>query len=132
MVAEHKISPPYLRLTLFTVALSLLIFTAYQYKPELIYPGIKFVMAFYYAIFLLSYYLIHLSYRNTDGKQAVILNLAAVVIRLVACIIAAFFFMKFDPENTKLFSTNFLVIYLFYLGFEIYSILSNLRPHLKQ
>ncbi len=132
MAPDEKISPPYLRLTIFTVVISLLIWFLYYQYPHLIYPGIRFIMAFYYAIFLLSYYLIHLSFRNTDGKQAVTLNLAAVVIRLILCIIAAFIFMKLDPQNTKLFTTNFLVIYLFYLGFEIYSILSNLRPHLKQ
>lgn len=129
---SNKISPPYLRLTVFTAVIALLLYLIYQFKPEIIYPKIQFVIAFYYATFLLSYYLIHLSFRDTNGKQAVILNLVAVVIRLITCIVAAYFFMKNDPENTRLFASNFLVIYLFYLGFEIYSILSNLRPNLKQ
>ena len=126
-----KAAPPYLRLSLFTLVVSLVIFFVYQLAPHLIYHDIEFLIAFFYALFLFTYFLISFSIKNKDAKSAVTINLAAVVIRLIACTVAAWFFMRNDPENSTLFITNFLIIYLFYLGFEIYSILSNLRPHLK-
>lgn len=126
-----KAAPPYLRLSLFTLIIALIIFLVYQLYPQFVYHDIEFLMAFFYAIFLFTYFLISLAIKNKDGKSAVIINLAAVVIRLIACIISAWFFLRNDPENSTVFVANFFIIYLFYLGFEIYSILSNLRPHLK-
>ena len=131
IVNTDTVAPPYLRLTLFTLVVSLVIYVAHRFYPEFIYHNIEFLMAFFYAIFLFTYFLINLAFKNKDAKSAVIINLAAVVIRLIACIISAYFFLRNDPENHNVFVTNFLVIYLFYLGFEIYSILSNLRPNLK-
>ncbi|MCG8319456.1 MAG: hypothetical protein MI921_08150 [Cytophagales bacterium] len=126
-----KAAPPYLRLSLFTLTISLVVFLIDQLYPHIIYHDIEFLVAFFYAIFLFTYFLISLAIKNKDPKSAVIINLAAVVIRLIVCIISAWIFLRNDPENSDVFVTNFLIIYLFYLGFEIYSILSNLRPHLK-
>ena len=128
---DAKAAPPYLRLSLFTLTVSLIIFLVSKIYPQFVYHNIEFLMAFFYAIFLFTYFLISLSLKNKDPKNAVIINLAAVVIRLLVCIISAWFFLRNDPENSTVIATNFLIIYLFYLGFEIYSILSNLRPHLK-
>ena len=127
----NKVAPPYLRLSLFTMSVSLVIFLVYKLYPEIVYHDIEFLMAFFYAIFLFTYFLISLAIRNKDPKNAVVINLVAVVVRLIACIVSAWYFLRNDPENSTVFVTNFFIIYLFYLGFEIYSILSNLRPHLK-
>ncbi|MDN5212672.1 hypothetical protein QQ020_11470 [Fulvivirgaceae bacterium BMA12] len=127
----HNTTPPYLRLTLFTLVVSLAIYVVHWLHPQSIYHNIEFLLAFFYATFLFTYFLISLAFKNKDAKSAVIINLSAVVIRLIACVISAYFFLRNDPENHNVFVTNFLVVYLFYLGFEIYSILSNLRPNLK-
>ena len=126
-----KVAPPYLRLSLFTLFISIVVFLVYQQYPHFIYHNVEFLIAFFYAVFLFTYFLISFAIKNKDAKSAVIINLAAVVIRLIACILSAWFFLRNDPENSTVFITNFFIIYLFYLGFEIYSILSNLRPHLK-
>ncbi len=131
IVNTHSVTPPYLRLTLFTLVVSLAIYVVHWFHPQSIYHNIEFLLAFFYAIFLFTYFLISLAFKNKDAKSAVIINLSAVVIRLIACVISAYFFLRNDPENQHVFVTNFLVVYLFYLGFEIYSILSNLRPNLK-
>jgi len=128
---KEIISPPYLKMTMFTLAISAIVYTIKYFKPSVIYPQIEFVLAFFLALFLLSYFLMSLSIKESTPKKAVILNMAAVIFRLIACSIAAFVFVKNDPENHKVFVVNFMLIYLFYLGFEIYSILSNLRPNLK-
>lgn len=130
-VSNSTVSPPYLRLSIFTLALYGIIYLVKRWRPELVYPHILFLMAFFLGLFLITYFILNLSFESKDKKNAVILNIVAVVIRLLICIVAAYLFMKFDPENHRSFIITFLVIYLCYLGFEIYSILSNLRPHLK-
>ena len=123
--------PPYFRLITFTLILGLLIFGLRHFKPHWVYPDIIFVLAFFLFVFLCSYFIIQLSFTRRDPRQAVSIHLAAMVARLILCVIAAFVFIKFDPAFSDLFVVNFLVVYLFYLGFEIYSLLSNLRPHLR-
>ena len=55
--------------------------------------------------------------------------LSAMVARLFISIIFATFFILFDKANVLTFAGNFVVLYLLYLGFEIYGILTNLRHH---
>ena len=123
--------PPYLRLTLFTLALAMVIQGVKYYQPQWVYPNVFFILAFFMFIFLLSYFVIQLSFSQINPKKSVTLHLTAVIVRLILCVFSAFIFLKIDPEYSGLFVTNFLMVYLFYLGFEIYSLLSNLRPDLK-
>jgi hypothetical protein len=58
--------------------------------------------------------------------------LATMVARLFVSIIFATFFILYDQGHVIEFAGNFIVLYLLYLGFEIYGILTNLRHHFKE
>jgi hypothetical protein len=53
-------------------------------------------------------------------------------IRLIASVIFIIVFLILKVENLKLLLTNFFIFYFFYLGFEIYFLLGNLRADSKQ
>jgi uncharacterized membrane protein len=67
--------------------------------------------------------------RKTDGSNNVAVFLGTTVFRMLLSII--FITLQFFQglENEVIWIVNFFVVYLFYLVFEIYSIISNLRAN---
>jgi hypothetical protein len=57
---------------------------------------------------------------------------SAMMLRLFVSIIIAVIIIYFDRANSTIFALNFLILYLLYLGFEIYYLISILQPRLKR
>ncbi|MCH7402543.1 hypothetical protein ACFOUP_17690 [Belliella kenyensis] len=71
-------------------------------------------------------YLMKISKENSSN-----ILLGATAIRFMASLGFVVIFLLLDIENIILFVVNFFVIYLFYLIFDIYGLIANLRPHSK-
>ena len=67
---------------------------------------------------------------NPDNFSAVYFS--AIIIRLFISVIFAAILVLTDREHVFAFSTNFLVLYLLFLGFEINGIMTNLHNHFKK
>jgi len=52
--------------------------------------------------------------------------------RVVLCIGVVALYAYFYKEGRLQFVFNFFALYFLFTGFEIYSLLANLRPHLKK
>lgn len=99
--------------------------------PQYVYHQIWVVLLFFFLLTLASLYLIEkFTEHNADNFLAVYFSI--MIGRLFISIIFAAIFILADRTHVFNFSINFLFLYLFFLGFEIYGIMSNLRLNNKK
>jgi hypothetical protein len=97
-------------------------------RPDWVHETMWTILSFFVLLTWLtgmfSHYLLELSKENSVN-----ILLGAMAIRFLASIgfVAILLFMS--TENLILFVVNFFVIYFFYLLFDIYTLISNLRPN---
>jgi len=117
-------------LVLLTVLVVVLTLLVKYFMPEWVHGRIWQVIIFYFGLLLVSGLLIQFLLKQSK-ENSVNLALGATVFRFFANLIfiAVCLFLKID--NKILFFANFFVVYLLYLLFDIYSLITNLRPHSK-
>ncbi|GMQ26438.1 hypothetical protein Aoki45_31200 [Algoriphagus sp. oki45] len=117
----------HVRFWLFSLGLGLIIWVLQQVFPAIIHPKIWeiliFLVLFFFFIQLLNSFLLKML---PDSFFQI--SVLAMVLRLVGSLV--FIGVEVWPgmENIILFIADFFVIFLFYLVFDIYAFLSNLRP----
>jgi len=67
-----------------------------------------------------------------DQQKMILVYLATTVFRLLLSVAIIFFILMQGVSNRITFVINFAVVYLVFLGFEIYGLLTNLRAHLEK
>jgi hypothetical protein len=119
------------RILLLTLILGGIIYVLQNYLlPNWIHPSVWLVLSFFALLTWLTgtfvHYLIKLSKENSSN-----ILLGATALRFMASLGFIVIYLFLDVENIILFVANFFVIYLFYLIFDIYGLIANLRPHSK-
>ncbi|WP_291786145.1 hypothetical protein [Cecembia sp.] len=123
------------KFTVKLILLSLLIWgTTYLIEEVLgyfwIHESIKNIIIFFLILTWLTgiftHYLLSISKENSVN-----ILLGAIGIRLLGSIGFVAVMLLLGQENLILFVINFFVIYLFYLLFDIYMLIANLRPNSK-
>ena len=99
--------------------------------PQLIYHQVWIILVFFFLLTLASLIIIE-KITKKNPKNFLAVYFSAMIARLFISIIFATVFILTDRENVFNFSINFLFLYLLFLGFEIYGIITNLRHHLKK
>ncbi len=113
----------------FFVLLGTLIFNIVL--PQYLYHQIWVVLLFFFLLTLASLHIIEkFTKRNSDNFLAIYFSV--MIGRLFISIIFAAIFILADRTHVFNFSINFLILYLLFLGFEIYGIMTNLRHHFKK
>lgn len=119
---------PYFSLYKFTFFVTLGIFTLTFILPQFVYHSIWMILLFFFFLTMSSLYVIKkLTKKKSQNFLAVYFS--AMIGRLFISIIFAAIFILADRANVFNFSINFLILYLLFLGFEIYGIMTNLRHH---
>ncbi|MGV3588272.1 MAG: hypothetical protein ACO1OF_14800, partial [Adhaeribacter sp.] len=111
-----------LSLLLVAIIGALIYFTGYNY----VHPLTWYILLFFASITWATFYFI----RKGIGEDAGSFQLyyfGSSVARVLLCMVVVFFYVYFATEREFQFAINFFIIYFIYTGFEIYSILSNLR-----
>jgi hypothetical protein len=118
-----------LKLLVFSLLIAGIIYLLQEFiKPEWVHETMRIILSFFVILTWLTgmftHYLLELSKENS-----VSIILGGIVIRFLASIgfVAILLFM--GVENLILFVVNFFIIYFFYLLFDIYTLISNLRPN---
>jgi hypothetical protein len=118
-----------LKLLVFSLLIAGIIYLLQEFiKPEWVHETMWIILSFFVILTWLTgmftHYLLELSKENS-----VSIILGGIVIRFLASIgfVAILLFM--GVENLILFVVNFFIIYFFYLLFDIYTLISNLRPN---
>jgi hypothetical protein len=101
---------------------ALIYFTGY----EVVHPLAFVILAFFALITLGAFYAIQKGTKSDPGSFQMYF-MGSSVLRVLLCMTAVFIYVFMASEREMQFALNFFAIYFIYTGFEIYSILSNLR-----
>jgi hypothetical protein len=97
-------------------------------RPDWVHETMWIILSFFVLLTWLtgmfSHYLLEVSKENSVN-----ILLGAMAIRFLASIGFVAILLFIGTENLILFVVNFFVIYFFYLLFDIYTLISNLRPN---
>jgi hypothetical protein len=118
-----------LNLLFYTLLLAAVGFLFGEYvNPEWIHGSFWFILAFFVLLTWLtgmfSGYLITISKENSVN-----ILLAALVIRFLSSIGFVAVMLMLKTDNLIVFVSNFFLIYFLYLLFDIYGVITNLRPN---
>lgn len=117
----------HLRFLIATVMLVVLILILQFVLPAIIHPKIWEIMAFMVILSFLISLLNSFLLKNFADNFFQIMVLA-MILRFIASLVFIGIEVWPQMENIILFIADFFVVFLFYLVFDIYAFLSNLRP----
>ncbi|TXK37175.1 hypothetical protein FVR03_15880 [Pontibacter qinzhouensis] len=122
----------YRNLAILTVVLiPLLAFLQLATGPGLVHAYIWYMLAFFVFVTGFAYYITNLGVEQ-DADNFQVYYFSAMGFRLLLCIAVIFAYVYIIGEQQLQFVLNFFILYFLFTGFEIYSLLANLRPHLKK
>lgn len=116
---------------LYTILLTLTLLVIHFIKPSWLYQYVWYIHFFFFIVTLGSINATKYASKILN-KNFVQIYFGIMTIRLLICLAFAIIFIIKDREHVLLFGINFMVLYLLFLGFEIYTILTNLRTHFKK
>ena len=122
---------PHVNLYKFSLLIILGVLLFEIFLPQFVYHRIWLILLFFFLLTLGSVYVIEKITRK-NPKNFLAVYFSAMIGRLFISIIFAAIFILTDRANVFIFSINFLILYLLFLGFEIYGIMTNLRLHFKK
>jgi hypothetical protein len=98
---------------------------------RLVHPYVWFILVFFIFITAVTYYVTWWGAREDEGNFQLYF-FASMGFRLILSIGVIFIYVLLVKERQIQFVLNFFVLYFLYTAFEIYSLLTNLRPHSKK
>jgi hypothetical protein len=98
---------------------------------KLVHPFGWYILAFFVFITAITFYIIKLGLTE-DENNFQLYYFGSMGLRVILSLAIIFVYVYLYKERELQFVLNFFVLYFLYTGFEIYSILTNLRPHLKK
>jgi hypothetical protein len=118
-----------IKLLLFSLLIGGIFYLLQEYiKPDWVHESFWTILSFFILLTWLTgmftHYLLQLSKDNSVN-----ILLGSIGIRLLASIGFIAIMLIIGVENKILFVVNFFIIYFFYLLFDIYTLLANLRPN---
>ncbi|MFT2010774.1 hypothetical protein ACMA1I_19020 [Pontibacter sp. 13R65] len=122
----------YKNLAILTVVLvPLLAYLQVATGNGLVHSYIWYMLAFFVFVTGFAYYITNLGVEQ-DADNFQVYYFSAMGFRLLLCIAVIFAYVYIIGEQQLQFVLNFFILYFLFTGFEIYSLLANLRPHLKK
>jgi len=116
-----------LRSFLFTLLLAIVFFSAERYAhPGWLHPQWKAMLLFFLSVSFLLHRLMSVGFEN-NREKFVQMYMASLVARLLLSLVFVGFFLYRKVDQKQVFISDFLVLYLCYTGFEIYTLSRNLR-----
>ncbi len=121
-----------LKIVLFSVSIMILSrVTQIFFSEHVIHNGVYWIIGYMWLLYTVVQFSGHLlrDYLNIDSP---LIALAGVSARLIISLFTMLIVVMSGVENMVLLVSNFMVIYLLYLMFEIIILLSNLRRNSSQ
>lgn len=122
---------PMLGLVFFTLFLFAIIWLIEQVFPGPWLHSLIYTILLFFAVLTGLTGLLAEKLMKLEAFTSVSVILGMTIIRLFCCIIFVFFILWLGHENLLWFVVDFFVIYLLYLLFDMYGLITNLRLHSK-
>ncbi|MBS9524212.1 hypothetical protein KI659_09320 [Litoribacter alkaliphilus] len=97
---------------------------------QLLHAKVWNIILFFFFLTLVMVFLTQLILKNGEENFAQVV-LGATIFRFFFSLGYILIFLFLGLDNIILFVTNFFAVYLLYLLFDIYGLITNLRPHSK-
>lgn len=104
---------------------------AYFTGHALVHTYVWYLLAFFIFITAGTFYITRLGV-SYDKDNFQLYYLGSIGFRMMLSIGVVFSYVYIFSENELQFVLNFFALYFLFTGFEIYSLLTNLRPNLKK
>ncbi len=120
-----------LQTSTFTVLVGFIIYLTGRFKPDWLYDYEWMLVAYFYLMMIASLWLVERAAAK-DLENISKGFFTAMLVRLIVSVVIALVIIYFDRENSSVFAVNFVILYLLYLGFEIYYLIVNLQPRFNR
>jgi hypothetical protein len=117
----------HIRFLIFTVLIALLILVVQFALPQVVYGSIWTVLLFLAGLHYLVGAVSNWLYKQSP-ENLLQIKLLGMVIRILASLGLITWIVLAGEKNIILFISNFFILFLFYLIFDIYAFIANLRP----
>lgn len=120
-----------LRIFLLTAFLAIVFFVAERYAGATwLHPAWKTLLVFFVSVSFLTHRLVEAGLQG-DRERLIPMYMAATVARFIGTLLFVGFFLWQGIDNRRAFILDFLVLYILYMGFEIWGFTRKLRPNSK-
>jgi hypothetical protein len=96
-----------------------------------VHPYIWYMLGFFVFVTSFTFYITKKGYQE-DEDNFQLYYFGSMAFRVVMCLAVVLLYVLFTKERHLQFTFNFFVLYFIFTGFEIYCILTNLRPISKK
>ncbi len=125
-MSDHKKS--WLALFLFAIALTFVVFLTQAIIPAIVHQGAYYIIAFFLLLTIFTHYISLLGFKHIPDKFALV-YLGTMTFRLLMGIGLIIIVLLQGIPDRILFVANFAFVYLAFLIFEIYALLTTLRSN---
>ena len=101
-------------------------------NSSFIHPAIWYILLFFSVIGILSHLFTTWGMKQKSTQLFMTSTFGSMVIKLLGSILFIFIYLAFQPSNHFWFVINFFLLYFFFMAFEIYYLLHNLRAPKKE
>ncbi|AKP50500.1 hypothetical protein CA2015_1048 [Cyclobacterium amurskyense] len=122
---------PLLGLLYFTVFLAVIVWLIEQFLPGPWLHTLVYSILFFFAVLTGVTGFLAGKLMKLETFTSVSVILGTTIIRLICCIVFVFLILWQGHENLLWFVVDFFIIYLLYLLFDMYGLITNLRLHSK-
>ena len=113
--------------SLFTVLIGLIIYFIGRIKEEWLHIYQWSLVAYFYLLTMISLIIVErTAKRNINNISKGFFG--AMMLRLFLSVIIAVIVIYLDRKSSTIFAINFIVLYLLFLGFEIYYLINFIQP----
>ncbi|GAA4378423.1 hypothetical protein GCM10023186_14960 [Hymenobacter koreensis] len=106
-----------------------------QYGESIVHPKADWLLLFYVGLTLLTFWLTWRAYQR-DPESLLTAWFSTTALRLVLALVVVVTYLvrggAQDGRNTWTFLGLFFALYFLYTGFEVWNVVTNLRPFSKQ
>ena len=120
------------KLLIITGVISLLIgLLIYTTGFKVVHPFIWYMLLFFVFVTAFTFFITKKGYEEDEGNFQ-LYYFGSMAFRVIMCLAVVFLYVIFVDERHLQFAFNFFALYFIFTGFEIYCILTNLRPISKK
>jgi len=118
-------------LTVFTAVVAALFYLADGYRSELVYRHIWLFVIYFYFLSAIIFTLLNFAVAKNKGAYALFF-FGFMIVRFFLSVIFVFIIMFVDRQNLMTIGINFVILYLLFLGLDIYIGAFGVRKYSKQ
>lgn len=123
----HSKVAQFISLLVFTlILLAFALLSREVWLLSFIHPTAEFIILFLFLQALLTLYLTRMGF--LDRHRFPMYYMAATAFRFLLSVIVVFFALYLGVNQAVVFIVNFMTAYLLFVVFEIYTLITNLRP----